>query len=495
MANKVVALIIGAGPVGLTMATELRRYGIELRIVDKSASRTDKSKALVLWSRSLELIERMGCVDRFLAAGVPAHGARISNGSKLIGEITFDEVKSRYPFALMIPQSETERLLEEKLEGFGTKVERLTELSSFSARADGVTANLSNAKGKDERVEADWLIGCDGAHSAVRHGLGMAFEGSTEPSDFALADLWLEGLNPDKLDVFWHARGILAFFPIVGDRYRVVADLGPSKTATSPVDPTLEKMQRLVDERGPGNIRLHDPYWLAAFRINERKVKDYRRGRVFLAGDAAHIHSPAGGQGMNTGMQDAFNLAWKLAMVVHGEAKASLLESYSAERSAVGDLVLRNATALTDVALLRNPVAQTLRNFAAKILLGLSQVQHRISAAMSELEIAYPDSPLTITGPHAPHGENLPKAGERWPIAESGEVPIGGGRTPRFAIVANSDLKRLASAEPNGCAANRPLGTAPLTSITSPEIFYARFAIPMRRPACSQPTGAPREAV
>jgi 2-polyprenyl-6-methoxyphenol hydroxylase-like FAD-dependent oxidoreductase len=439
MADKIVALIIGAGPVGLTMAAELRRYGIDLRIVDKSASRTDKSKALVLWSRSLELIERMGCVDRFLTAGVPAHGARISNGSTLIGEITFDGVKSRYPFALMIPQSETERLLEEWLEGLGTKVERLTELSSFVARPDGVTAHFRGADGREERVEADWLIGCDGAHSAVRHGLGMAFEGSTEPSNFALADLRLEGLNPDKLDVFWHAKGILAFFPIVGDRYRVIADLGPSNGASRLVDPTLEEMQRLVDERGPGNIRLHDPYWLAAFRINERKVKDYQSGRVFLAGDAAHIHSPAGGQGMNTGMQDAFNLAWKLAMVVHGEAKASLLESYSAERSAVGDLVLRNATVLTDVALLRNPVAQMVRNFAAKILLGLSQVQHRISDTMTEMEIAYPDSPLTITGSQAPHGENLPKTGERWPIAESSAAPVGGGRTPRFTIVANSD--------------------------------------------------------
>ena len=248
-------------------------------------------------------------------------------------------------------------------------------------------------------------------------------------------------LNPDRLDVFWHAKGILAFFPIVGDRYRVIADLGAAKTATGHVaDPTLKEMQALVDERGPGKIHLRDPYWLAGFRINERKVKDYQRGRVFLAGDAAHIHSPAGGQGMNTGMQDAFNLAWKLAMVVHGAAKSSLLDSYSVERSAVGDLVLRNATALTDVALMRNPVAQTVRNFAAKILLGLSQVQHRISNSMTEIEIAYPDSPLTITGSHAPHDSELPKAGERWPIADTGAAPIGGGSKPRFAVVTDSDV-------------------------------------------------------
>jgi 2-polyprenyl-6-methoxyphenol hydroxylase-like FAD-dependent oxidoreductase len=455
MVGKIAALVVGAGPVGLTMAAELRRYGVELRIVDKSAARTDKSKALVVWSRSLELIERMGCVDRFLAAGMPTHGARISNGTNLIGDVSFDDVKSSYSFALMIPQSDTERLLEERLLELGTKVNRLTELTDFAARPDGVTANLRGADGKAERIEVDYLIGCDGAHSTVRHGLGMEFAGSTQPSDFALADLRLEGLNPDKLDVFWHAKGILAFFPIVGDRYRVVADLGPAKTVAGRADPTLEEMQALVDQRGPGNIHLHDPYWLAAFRINERKVKDYRRGRVFLAGDAAHIHSPAGGQGMNTGMQDAFNLAWKLAMVVQSAAKPSLLDSYSVERSAVGDLVLRNATQLTDIALMRNPVAQAARNFAAKILLGLSQVQHRISNSMTELEIAYPQSPLTITGSHAPH--DVPKAGQRWPIATNGAMPIGGGSMPRFAVFASSNTA--------GAVANRFAGLTELRSV------------------------------
>jgi hypothetical protein len=238
--------------------------------------------------------------------------------------------------------------------------------------------------------------------------------------------------------VFWHAKGILAFFPIVGDRYRVIADLGPSKTAGELADPTLEEMQVLVDQRGPGNIRLHDPFWLASFRINERKVKDYRLGRVFLAGDAAHIHSPAGGQGMNTGMQDAFNLSWKLALVVHGLAKPTLLDSYSIERSAVGDMVLRNATALTDVALLRNPLAQAVRNFGAKILLGLSQVQHRMSNTMTELDIAYPHSPLSVTAPQAPGGD-LPGAGQRWPVVAKDTAPIGAGNTPQFALISNSD--------------------------------------------------------
>jgi 2-polyprenyl-6-methoxyphenol hydroxylase-like FAD-dependent oxidoreductase len=298
--GQTAVLIAGAGPVGLTMAADLARYGVTVRIVDKAASRTDQSKALVLWSRSLELIERMGCVERFLKAGMNTHGARMSTGKELIGEITFDDVESRYPFALMIPQNETERLLETYLEELGVKVERQIELTAFTARTDGVTATLRDAAGREESVAAEWLIGCDGAHSTVRHGLGIEFSGTTQPSDWVLADLRLSGLNPDKFDIFWHAQGILAFFPIVGDRYRVGADLGPAGGGGHRGDPTLAEVQALVDQRGPGAIRLHDPIWLSSFRINERKVKDYGRGRVFLAGDAAHIHSPAGGQGMNT---------------------------------------------------------------------------------------------------------------------------------------------------------------------------------------------------
>jgi 2-polyprenyl-6-methoxyphenol hydroxylase-like FAD-dependent oxidoreductase len=441
MADAVRVLIVGAGPVGLTLAAELTRYGVPVRIVDRAAARTDRSKALVLWSRSLELLERMGEIDRFVAAGMKGHGARISSGRQLIGEVSFDQIESPYPYALMIPQSETERLLETRLAEFGVRVEREVELLRFSARADGVTAILRDTAGREEMAEAEWLVGCDGAHSQVRHGLGFEFAGSTQLSNWVLADMHLDGLGaPDKLDIFWHRDGILAFFPIVRDRYRVVADLGPAEAEDRRADPTLAEVQALVDQRGPGGVRLRDPVWLASFRINERKVRDYAAGRVFLAGDAAHIHSPAGGQGMNTGMQDAFNLAWKLALVAKGATKASLLDSYSIERSAVGDRVLRNAGRMTDVAILRNPIAQTVRNAAAKFVLGLSQVQRHISDSLSEIEIAYPEGPLSVAGPHAPHGGKLPTAGERWAPVVGDSAPIGSGAVPLFAMAGPEDV-------------------------------------------------------
>ena len=425
-------LIAGAGPVGLTLANELARQGVSVRIVDRTAARTDKSKALVLWSRSLELFDDAGYVADFLPAGFAAHGAQISNGREIIASVSLGSIDSRFPYALMIPQSETERVLEENLARRNIAVERTVELTAFSEEANGVQATLRKASGESETVRADWLVGCDGAHSTVRHGLGFSFEGSTLESHWALADGHVTGLEPkDRLHIYWHRDGILAFFPIVGDRWRVIADLGPATGDEKHPDPTLDEINALMALRGSPAIVMKDPFWLAAFRINERKVKDYRKGRVFLAGDAAHIHSPAGGQGMNTGMQDAFNLAWKLAMVIGGTAKPTLLDSYSPERSAVGEIVLRNAGRLTEAATLRNPIAQGLRNTIVKFAAGFPALQHRIANQLSEMDIAYPDSPLSASGNYSVEG---PAAGARWPD----RLPPGAGGA-RFTAVGPAD--------------------------------------------------------
>ncbi|RDI53588.1 FAD-dependent monooxygenase [Microvirga subterranea] len=434
-------LISGAGPVGLTMAIELTRYGVPIRIVDKAASRTDKSKALVIWSRTLELLDRAGLVRQFLDAGQTCHGTQFSNGPETIARVSFDSIDSPYPFALMIPQSETERILETHLKELGVAVERQVELTGFAERDGRVLSTILRPDDQNEVIETQWLVGCDGAHSAVRHGLGMSFEGSTQPSDWALADVEITGLkDPDRIAIFWHSDGILAVFPISDKRFRVIADLGPAGDDGHHADPTLDDVQALVDRRGPGGIVLSNPIWLAAFRINERKVRDYGRGRVFLAGDAAHIHSPAGGQGMNTGMQDAFNLSWKLAMVARGTCKPSLLESYSPERSAVGDVVLRNASRMTDAAVLRNPIAQAIRNKIAHFALDIPQVQHRIAQTLAEVEIAYLKSPLSVSAPGAESIKGGPAAGERWPPIKADVAPVGSGSVPGFTLVGEASV-------------------------------------------------------
>jgi len=402
-------LIAGAGPVGLTMALALRRQGVALRIVDPAAARTDKSKALVVWPRTLELLDIQRCADAFIAAGMKGRGARMRANGKELLHVTFDRARSDYTYALLIPQSETERVLEEALAATGTQVERETALVSFTHDEGGVDAVLRHADGTQENVHADYLAGCDGAHSVVRHGIGAQFDGTTMPSDWVLADLRIDGALPqDELTIAWTEHGVLAVFPIIGGRFRVVADVGTA--AEDAPQPTLADIQLLLDDRGPPGLVAHDAYWLSHFRINERKVRDYRSGRVFLAGDAAHIHSPAGGQGMNTGMQDAINLAWKLSLVVAGHAKPALLDSYSPERSAIGEQVLRNAGRLTEIGITRNPLLQELRNLAAETLGHLGVVQQRIVDQLTEVDLDYRDSPFTST----PHGAaSHPKCGDR----------------------------------------------------------------------------------
>jgi 2-polyprenyl-6-methoxyphenol hydroxylase-like FAD-dependent oxidoreductase len=425
-------LIVGAGPVGMTMASELARYGVPVRIVDKAAQRTDKSKALVIWSRTLELLDRGGGSVPFVNAGFKAEAVNFIASNKVIGRVSMESVQTPYPYGLMLPQSETERLLEERLGDLGVEVERRVELTAFTTSDDGVEAVLRHADGHEEAVSADWLVGCDGAHSAVRHGLSAPFAGETLNSDWMLADVHMTGYPcPDsEASVYWHRDGVFVIFPISPGRYRVIADL-PSTGAEYPPTPTLEQVQAIMDRRGPSGLKPFDPIWLAGFRINGRKVASYRWGRVFLAGDAAHVHSPAGGQGMNTGMQDAFNLAWKLALVIRATCYEHLLESYSPERSGVGDEVLRAAGRLTAVGTMRNPVAQTVRNLVGQVMLGLSPVQHAFADTMTEVTIGYPKSPLN--GPSL--GGAGPKPGERVvPIA--GQVPVGSGGTPLFALFA-----------------------------------------------------------
>ena len=429
-------LIVGAGPVGMTVASELARYGISVRIVDKASQRTDKSKALVLWSRTLELLDRGPAGSTpFIQAGFKALAVNfVANDGEFMGHVSMDSVNSPYPYGLMLPQSETERLLEERLAGLGVTVERQVEAVGYKSAEDGIETTLRHADGQEETQSSDWLLGCDGAHSVVRHILGVPFAGETLNSDWMLADVHMRGYPfPDsEASVYWHKDGAFVIFPISPGRYRVLADLPPSSDAAPP-EPTLEQVQAIIDQRGPGGLTAFDPIWLAGFRINGRKVADYRSGRVFLLGDAAHVHSPAGGQGMNTGMQDAFNLAWKLSLVIRGACSEQLLHSYSPERSEVGDEVLKAAGRLTAIGTVKNAALQSIRDLAGHFLFGLAPVQHAFADSMTEVAIGYPHSPLN--GPGIRGG---PKPGERI-VPISDQVPVGSGEKPMFALFAEQN--------------------------------------------------------
>lgn len=422
-------LVVGSGPVGLTMALELARYRVPVRLVDRMTARSDKSRAVAVWTRTLELLDRAGVSGELVARGNTVGAARIVAGREPIGRLDLSGVASPYPFVLMLPQSDTEAVLERRLEAFGARTELGVELTRFTQDADGVEATLHHADGHVETARFAFLVACDGSHSPVRHGLGLAFDGDTMGTDWALGDFHISGSPAplDELATYWHADGPIVFFPMAPGRYRLIASLGPSGE-TPPVPPTTAGFQAIVDRRGPGGIVLGDPIWTSAFRINERQVSSYRVGRVFLAGDAARVHSPAGGQGMNTGMQDAVNLAWKLALVCRGLGPTDvLLDSYDAERRPVGAEVIAASGRLTSLATLRNPIVQELRNIVGHFMLGLAPVRRALEGTMTETSIGYPDSPLNGDS------SGSQPAGARMPSVQ-GEPPYGAGDTPRFTL-------------------------------------------------------------
>ena len=418
-ANTTDVLVVGAGPTGLVMALELARRGIACRIIDKLPEATQTSKALAIQSRTLELFDIMGIVEEPLQHGLHVGAANLYANGKSIAHVPFDELASPYPFILDLAQSETEKIFTARLVRLGVDIERQVELSNMTQDEQGITATLRHVDGREETVTCTWLIGCDGAHSTVRHLLNMPFAGAAYPEDFALADVKIHwSLPPNEMHLFLHEDGIFAAFPLPGGRYRLIVETSEHAHEEKQPEPTLEDLQRYLKERGPEGAVLDDPVWMSAFRIHARKVEHYRQGHVFLVGDAAHIHSPAGGQGMNTGIQDGCNLAWKLALVHTQHAPLTLLDSYEAERHPVAESVLQTSDLMIRMAMLHQPLLQQVRNHVVPILSQIEPVQHRFVEQISELNIHYRNSPIVCEqGSFPSHllSHKGPKAGDRAP--------------------------------------------------------------------------------
>ncbi|HNB21802.1 MAG TPA: FAD-dependent monooxygenase [Candidatus Melainabacteria bacterium] len=438
-------LIVGAGPTGLMLACELQRHGIACRVIDKATVASDKSRALVLHARTLEILESMGMVEGFIESGCPAYGASLYHQGERIVHLDMSELDSPFPFSLMIPQTDTERLLTERFTRHGGLIERGVELTKFSQGKGGITVTIKNAKGKEEVIVADWMIGTDGAHSTVRKILELPFEGSAYEERFGLVDCHVKSdLPDDEISTFFHEDGVFVFFPLGKKRFRIVVNISPQQVIGDA--PSLDDMQSFADRRGPGNIKLHDPVWLAWFTIHQRSVPKYRVGRVFLAGDSAHIHSPIGGQGMNTGMQDAFNLAWKLALVIRGRGADNILDSYNEERHPVGQELLKGTDVATSVATLKNPLAQQIRNHVMSFLSQQEVIQQRMRKVGSMLAVNYRSSP--IVGEKRDLGEIQIKPSddsEKPSIPgyiEFGRGPLPGDRAPD-AVMVDQDMNPI----------------------------------------------------
>jgi 2-polyprenyl-6-methoxyphenol hydroxylase-like FAD-dependent oxidoreductase len=391
-------LIVGAGPVGLLMACELLRRGINCRVIEKSDSPSQTSKALAIQSRTLEVFENMGIVEEFLARGLKVVGANVREGETLLFRPDTRYLKAPYPYILSLPQSDTELLLLGLLHELGGEVEWSRELRGFRQEGDRVVAFVGGDRaGIAEEICTRWLVGCDGAHSRVRHTLGVPFEGSAYEEEFLLADVDLDWDRSRNSGHLWlHGDGILLSLPLPGERrWRLISDIAPAEGEEAP-QASVELFQELMAERAKdAKTNISNPTWMSNFKISRRMVTAYRRGRVFLMGDAAHIHSPVGGQGMNTGIQDAYNLAWKLVLVINGKAPEELLDTYEEERLPVARGVLNSTSASTNLVVSRNPVLQFIRDRTLPRIMSSGFVQETLLKKVSQLDVNYRKSSLS----------------------------------------------------------------------------------------------------
>ena len=464
-------LIVGAGPTGLTLAAQLRAFGARFRIVDRLEDRARESRALAVQARSLELLQTLGLGEALAARGNPSARVVLHLDGRPAAEVTLGKIgatDTRFPFILFVSQTETEALLLDHLAAAGVTVERGVELVSAEPGANDVRCVLRRGDGREEHVSAKFLAGCDGAHSTVRRLAGIPFEGGRYPQQFVLGDVEADGpLTPGAINSF-AGRGVAMFFPLGRPTtWRVVAmratDRQQAEHDESPAgELTLAELQTIVDAPTAGTIRVRDPAWLSRFRLHHRQTSHYRAGRLFLAGDAAHVHSPVGAQGMNTGIQDAWNLGWKLALVARGSADARLLDSYEAERWPVGRFLVRytdRVFGLFTRAIASGAVAGWVRRTIVPAVLPRVLRSRRLRAAafrfLSELGIRYRRSPAVAEG--EPRLHRGPRAGDRLP-----DVPVTmDGRTvwlqeatvgPRLTLLLCGDPSAWA---PDGLAALR----------------------------------------
>jgi 2-polyprenyl-6-methoxyphenol hydroxylase-like FAD-dependent oxidoreductase len=418
--HEIDLLVVGAGPTGLALAAELAAYGTRFRVVDRCLDRVHESRALAVQPRTLEVLARLGLADELVDHGNRAVRAELHFGHRVVSVRLFDIGidDTAYPYLLFVSQVETERILGEHVVSRGGTLERGVELTELVQTGGSVSCRLRHRDGRDEVVSARYVVGCDGAHSTVRDQAGIAFQGGAYPQTFVLADLEADGIEAGAAHAFVSSLGFLFFFPLGSPATWRVLAMRP-RTYEPTAEITLADVQALVDSYATTRVRLRDPVWMTTFRLHHRGAAHYRAGRVFLAGDAAHIHSPAGAQGMNTGIQDSVNLGWKLALVAMGRADPALLDSYEPERAPIGRKVLRFTDRIFTVATSRNPVIRFARAYLAPRLAALPL---RVDGAraygfrtVSQLGVRYRSSPLSVEGPGAPH--RGPRAGDRLPDA------------------------------------------------------------------------------
>jgi len=417
---KTDVLIIGAGPTGLSLACQFIRHGVDFLVIEKNEAVTPYSKAIGVHARTLEIYEQIGLARQAIEQGTIAGKVRMLVGGEVRGEMNLSHIGeglSPYPFVLMLEQSKNERLLYEYLRGQQKEVLWKTEFESFSQNDAAVTAQLETADGTPLTIEAKYLVGCDGAKSLTRRALGLAFGGSTFERMFYVADAQVDWeFSHDALHVCFSKDSFVVFFPLKGERrYRIVG-VFPEEFAKDEGDVLYEEIERRTKEEARLDLDIHDVEWFSTYKVHTRHASRFSEGRCFLAGDSAHIHSPAGAQGMNTGIQDGYNLAWKLAYVLKGRAGETLLETYNEERLENAKHLLQTTDRMFQFAAGSDWLLEFLRTnvfpSAAKYLLSLDAVKRFIFPLVSQTGINYRHSSLSR---HAGDENFKVKAGDRMP--------------------------------------------------------------------------------
>ena len=446
-------IIIGAGPTGLSLACQCIRYGIDFVVVEKNNAVTPFSKAIGVQARTLEVYDQIGLAQPAIAKGTIASRVRLIEGGEIRGEMNlgnFGKDLSQYPYMLMLEQSKTEELLYDFVRGHGRDVCWKTELENFSQDATGVTAQVKTPSGESETIRGKFLVGCDGPSSPVRHGLGLTFGGSTFERLFYVADARVDwDLPHDALHVCLAKDVFVAFFPMPGEnRYRVVGTFPEGKNEEQG-EVVYEEIEREIKEQAKLNLELSDVRWFSLYKVHSRRVNKFSEGRCFLAGDAAHIHSPAGAQGMNTGIQDAYNLAWKLALVVKGIAREELLDTYNEERLANAQRLLESTDRMFELAAGSNWLMSFIRTTifppVAGFVASLESVSKRIFPLISQIGINYRKAALSQ---HTDDEPDDVKAGDRLPyFLIDGQSIFDKLKEPKFHLLLFSKGDRSEACE------------------------------------------------
>jgi len=375
-------LVVGAGPSGLALAAELKRRGVNAVIIDQHPAGANTSRACVVHARTMEVLEPLGVTRDLLAEGVKVPVFRIRDRDRALLTIDFSNVPSFYQFTLMIPQNRVEQILLQHLERLGCNVVRPSKLIHYETSPSLMEAQVQ-VNGSNQSIKAQWLIGCDGMHSTVREQSGIAFSGGEYEASFVLADVTMDWpLSREEVTLFYSPKGLVVVAPLPDERFRIVATADEA-----PEVPPREFIQAILDARGPmiNSGRIRDVAWSSRFHIHHRLARTPRKGRVLLCGDAAHVHSPAGGQGMNTGIQDSISLAEALASTLH-DGDETRLDAWAAQRHKVASEVVTLTDRMTRVATMKSPTGQTLRNFAVAFAGRLPPIRAAVARTLAELD-------------------------------------------------------------------------------------------------------------